>query len=334
MMIFAEAPSNIALIKYMGKVKGSDRNRPTNPSISLTLPNLLSRVELTPASGHYDEWQYLSVAPWVATTLSEKGRKRYLAHFEFLKQKFEISGHYLVRSANNFPSDCGIASSASSFAALTMATYKLACALRPGFEMAIEKVAELSRLGSGSSIRSFMGPFVIWDDAGIRLREFPYEGLIHQVVVVDKEKKAIGSTEAHEMVTSSFLFDGRPERAAKRLEIVLDALDKKDWKQAYEVCWAEFWDMHSLFSTSQPPFQYMTKDSLGLLSMFQDLWKQKSRGPIVTMDAGANIHLIWRSEDADLALQMKDFCAPFEVLGHANNLQDFDNKQVPLFDLN
>ena len=44
----ASAPSNIALIKYMGKTDEQD-NRPTNRSLSYTLNHLRTTVELTPS---------------------------------------------------------------------------------------------------------------------------------------------------------------------------------------------------------------------------------------------------------------------------------------------
>ena len=42
---FAQAPANIALIKYMGK-ENEHTNSPANPSLSYTLPHLLSHVTL------------------------------------------------------------------------------------------------------------------------------------------------------------------------------------------------------------------------------------------------------------------------------------------------
>jgi len=45
MQWFAQAPANIALIKYMGK-KDPQKNLPGNPSLSYSLDNLLSNVML------------------------------------------------------------------------------------------------------------------------------------------------------------------------------------------------------------------------------------------------------------------------------------------------
>ncbi len=306
----AEAPANIALIKYMGKKTAAtttapgSRNRPTNSSLSMTLNHLFSRVEIhSKASGeaNYDTWAPLNLDGFLVTNLSESGRRRYLAHFEFLKQKLAINGSFEVRSANNFPSDCGVASSASSFAALTLAAYRLAQSQHADIDMSLNKIAEHSRIGSGSSIRSFMGPFVRWDEAGVAELCFSKLDLVHQLVIVDREKKAIGSSEAHRFVTTSPQFKGRPERAEQRLTLLVNALNKGDWRTAYEISWAEFWDMHSLFSTSVPPFEYMNELSHRVLNFYAKKWQETGDGPLITMDAGANVHLLYRYDQIESA---------------------------------
>ena len=57
-MWFAEAPSNIALIKYMGKDTG---NIPSNSSLSFTLDKLISRVEISEIDGNEDKFQTLDM---------------------------------------------------------------------------------------------------------------------------------------------------------------------------------------------------------------------------------------------------------------------------------
>ncbi|MCC6137814.1 MAG: diphosphomevalonate decarboxylase, partial [Bdellovibrionaceae bacterium] len=114
----ASAPSNIALIKYMGKT-ADGKNTGVNPSLSLTLNHLLSHVAIQENSLGHDEWRSMDGK----MELSATGKAKFLKHFQFLKEVFVISDRFFtVQSKNDFPSDCGIASSASSFAALTMAS--------------------------------------------------------------------------------------------------------------------------------------------------------------------------------------------------------------------
>lgn len=53
----------------------------------------------------------------------QKGQEKFLKFFALLKKEFKLSGFYQIESTNNFPSDCGLASSASSFAALTQCAH-------------------------------------------------------------------------------------------------------------------------------------------------------------------------------------------------------------------
>ncbi len=315
------APSNIALIKYMGKIEGTG-NQPTNSSLSWTLENLRSFVRLTSdPSLPADQWAPLKRDNLVDIEMSEKSISRFLKHFEFLKQEFGIQGHFRVESANNFPSDCGLASSASSFAALTMAAIDLFGKMgnSKAQEMTLMEQAELSRKGSGSSCRSFFGPWALWFKEGVRPVEFPMHPLLHQVVVVENSVKAVSSSDAHKRVTSSPLFQNRTERAEHRLANLMQAFrqngdELENWKQAFVLVWDEFRDMHQLFETSEPSFSYMTPETNEVLNEMAFVWKERGDGPLVTMDAGPNVHLLYRADQAALAAELeKKLSAKFKV---------------------
>ena len=290
----AEAPSNIALIKYMGKTDVSS-NVPSNASLSYTLGGLRTRVELE--SSAQDQWQELSEWP---VKLSEKSKERFLKHFQLLKKTFEVEGSFTVRSGNNFPSDCGLASSASSFAALTLATFEMAKDQSRNKAMieslSLEDLSALSRQGSGSSCRSLFSPWALWKSEGAESIKFPYDLLLHDVLILEEEKKTVSSSEAHKRVTTSALFAGRVERAETRLKDLSSALNLKQWANAFEITWSEMWDMHALFETSNPSFGYMTGASVDALHVVKNFWQEKGDGPLVTMDAGPNVHLLFRPD--------------------------------------
>ena len=325
-MIFeSSAPSNIALIKYMGKTSVA-QNQPTNSSLSWTIDGLRSYVRLTRREDlSHDEWTPLQGDNLADLKLSDKSRNRFLNHFQTLKNKFDIKESFLIESANNFPADCGLASSASSFAALTMAaTEAFAEMNQDAKDLSISEKAELSRLGSGSSCRSFFGPWSLWFSQGVRPIEFPIHNLQHQVLVIEQSKKAVSSSEAHKRVASSLLFQGRPQRAEARLAELMEVFkqmghqnaDPEHWRKAFDIVWAEFWDMHALFETSTPPFGYMLPDSLRALRFFEDLWQSEKDGPLVTMDAGANIHLLYRPDQNVLREKIRDHFAKVGIIGH------------------
>ncbi|MCB0412162.1 MAG: diphosphomevalonate decarboxylase [Bdellovibrionales bacterium] len=309
MTFSAEAPSNIALIKYMGKADPAS-NLPTNSSLSYTLNHLRTCVEIKEIEGDRDRWIPLRAKGYFELELSEKGQQRFLKYFNFLKSAWGIEGNFILASANNFPSDCGLASSASSFAALTRATFELACSRKevPSAmkDLTQEDLADFSRQGSGSSCRSFFSPFSLWDGKGVRELALPIETLLHSVVVVESKVKEVSSSEAHLRVAKSRLFPGRIERAEKGLQDLLSALRHSDWKAAYQICWAEFWDMHALFESCEVPFGYMLPESLMVLRRLQQHWSHLGDGPLVTMDAGPNVHLLFREDQRELQFKINE----------------------------
>jgi len=312
----ASAPSNIALIKYMGKVDTTS-NRPTNSSLSFCLDKLRTFVRIREnANLQMDTWSSYQRVDLLPIQLSEKGMQKFLKHFDFLKKEFKIKGFFEIESANNFPADCGLASSASSFAALTLVTHNWAVEMSQGHLSAYrpKELARLSQKGSGSSCRSFFTPWALWHQEGAESITLPEQNLKHQVVLCDTQVKTVSSSEAHQRVLTSDLFQGRPQRAEERLRHLIQVMRAKDWAKTYEICWTEFWDMHVLFHTSRPAFMYMNENSQKILGVLLQLWTQTKDGPLVTMDAGSNIHLLYRADQQELYQQVIQQLRPLAPL--------------------
>ncbi|MFA5959557.1 MAG: diphosphomevalonate decarboxylase [Tatlockia sp.] len=303
MQWFAQAPANIALIKYMGKK--NDSNLPDNSSLSYTLNNLQSSVVLEQQSGTKDFWEPLEIPGAEPFALAPAGQARFLKHLARLKNHFHYTGAFIVRSTNNFPHSSGLASSASSFAALTKCAALALSELTGKALPSVEEQAQLSMQGSGSSCRSFFSPWALWEENRVSAIELPYMHLNHQVILISHDEKQVPSSEAHQRVKTSHLYLTRSQRASENLKVLLDAFRAEDWQSAYRICWKEFQDMHQLFKTSLLPFQYMNERSDEALQSLEALWQREGDGPIITMDAGPNIHLLYRPDQTELALQFK-----------------------------
>lgn len=337
--VVADAPSNIALIKYMGKLSDPTANRSANASLSWTLGHLKTRVRVRweDGAGVKRLWRplnSLNESGWHAPELSTSGQERYLRHAdrclvriraymeargEKVRSESDGESTLIVESANGFPSDCGLASSASSFAALTLAMAKL-LGMNVETEESRRWLANLSREGSGSSCRSLFSPWSVWGPEGASgVPGLPMESAIrHLALIVDEKKKQVSSSEAHVRVTTSDLFEGRIARAERRLGELLKLLSENDgkpsvatWNKACELTWIEFWDMHALFETAKPPFGYFTSGTMQVLEWLRG-YKERTeaekglaavRLPMVTMDAGPNIHLLmWQDGASDKTL--------------------------------
>ena len=311
--VVVRAPSNIALIKYMGK-KDSARNLPENDSISLTLDSLSTVLELVPS----ENWKWVPEAPRAQTelkllvpSLNDSGVDRFVRHAQKVQtatsailKKFEMEmgsqerGAFEIRAANTFPASAGIASSASSFAALSLAVVASAARDPEAFRSAWGKnvelrraVADISRQGSGSSCRSFEGPWVFWGDEHSRQIPSALGELAHFVIVISTASKSVSSSEAHSRVKTSPLWSGRPERVARRIEMTKSALEKGDFRVLSRMAWTEAWEMHSLFHTSAEPFTYWEPATIDALHWLAPEIAAPAP-PIASLDAGPNIHVI------------------------------------------
>ncbi len=318
-MIFkAQAPSNIALIKYMGK-EDSLLNLPANDSISLTLHSFYTETELSVLESPVFEvvWVKENQSPALSAQSTQKIKDHVLRVIRgmdpLFKGKFGFSGScisfYLkkrikIRSTNNFPVAVGLASSASGFAALTLVAAKACLGVLNFEEDAFfsdpkikSALACLSRQGSGSSCRSFYGPWVHWHKAEVTPLITNMPEMVDLVLMVSEEAKSISSTEAHERVKSSPHWGLRGERVAKRVKKIIPALKNGDIKTVSKITWDEMWDMHSLFHTAKPSFTYWNDETHEILKFLEESLKNSDWSFVVTADAGPNVHVLMPKEN-------------------------------------
>ena len=328
----AIAPSNVALIKYAGKKNNT--NLPLNPSFSYTLDHFTTIVRITLTGGKEDCWESFTSADclflkdfdsqssreeYFPLKLSVFAVKRFLNFFQVLKKVFQVSSSFLIQSANNFPADAGAASSASSFCALTRAAHKMAlsCSSNPAQvkNFTSSCLSVLSRQGSGSSCRSFFHPWALWEEEGARAVELPFSYLKHQLVLADSEIKPISSSESHKRILTSPILVGRVERAEKRLSDLLSALKTKSWKCCFEIVWDEFQDLHQLYENARPPVFYRNETSYNILDKIKTFWEREKDGPLVTMDAGSSVHLLYRPDQKKLAEHLSSLLDGYKIIG-------------------
>ena len=119
------------------------------------------------------------------------------------------------------------------------------------------------------------------------------------VLIIGRSAKSVSSSEAHALVRTSPLWEGRTERVAARLGALESAFSEGDLIEVSRIAWAETWEMHSLFHTSAEPFTYWEPGSVRALQWLRP-WiahggaNHDEVPPIVTMDAGANVHVLVR----------------------------------------
>lgn len=284
------AGSNIAFIKYWG-VDDATINLPQNNSISMTLADAHTTTTV--------EWldrRQLSMDEITldGVRLDERKAARLIRHLDRIRELASSDQHARVVSQNNFPMASGIASSASGFAALTVA----ACHAL-GLDWDVTRLSAIARRGSGSASRSLFGGFVEWerghDDAtsvAYQLHSAEHWALYDVVAVVSGAEKAVSSEQGHGLAASSPLNRGRVASLPTALAEVRAALAQRDLARLGPVIEQDALAMHAVMMTSNPSLLYWQPGTLAIIQAVRRWRAQDGIQTYFTIDAGPNVHLI------------------------------------------
>ncbi len=304
----ASAHSNIALVKYWGKREGADPalNLPAVGSLSMTLDELRSVTEVHAGSADHFELDGHALTGKPATKVFE--------HLDLIWRHSGMLGARpacRVTSTNHLPTAAGLASSASGFAALTLAAAGAfgLCGPLGGHEDPIRgPLSALARQGSGSAARSLWGGFVRLD-AGrdpegrdcIARPLFPADHWPVKLLVVHTARgaKAIASTGGMESsrLTSPY-YPAWVETSTHDLDAAHQALADRELARLGEVMEHSCFKMHACMLATRPPLVYWNGTTLEVI---RAVWQARERGLAgwVTSDAGPHVKVLCDAGQAE-----------------------------------
>lgn len=288
----AVAHPNIAVVKYWGK-RDRHLNLPAVSSLSLTLAGFSTRTTVS--------WNAPTDAVYLdGSRASESFTRRALAHLDRL-----APGRPPVRidTRNDFPTAAGLASSASGFAALTLASLEAS-----GQRVDLRQASVLARQGSGSACRSLWGGWVRWDrgtrDDGADSHGVPVEPADHWdvsmvVAVVSGGTKAVGSTEGMIRTERTSPFYGAWVDTAEADVVEGEAAVRaRDLERLGTVMERSTLKMHATMHTAWPTILYWKPETVAVLHEVAAL-RQRGVGAWATMDAGPNVKILCLATEAD-----------------------------------
>jgi len=294
----AISPANIAFIKYWGW-RDKDLVLPNNDSLSMTMDNCLTTTTIK-FSPRFKR-DLVKIKFFGDQEKEAKGShfNRVIGQVKRFRKMAKNNLPVKVVSHNSFPSDAGIAASASAFSALTLV---LVDAL--GLKFSLKELSVLTRLaGSGSACRSVVDGFAYWQKGtgsdssyAYQLKDEKWWSLVDIVTVVDTQVKEVSSREGHERSRTSLHYQARLKELPKRVTRVKEAILKKDFPQLGEAIEQDAVSMHLIAMTSQPPIFYWNEGTMEIIQSLRQ-WRQKNLLAYFTMDAGANVHVICREKD-------------------------------------
>ena len=287
------AHPNIALAKYWGKLDGGE-NLPSVPSLSVTLAGVATRTHvafradlaadtLTINDEELDGAALGRVSSLLDRVRAASGEKRFAA----------------IVSKNDFPTSSGLASSASGFAALALASVRAA-----GLDWDATKVSNLARRTSASAARSLFGGYVELEAGTPGMTTLsarpvaPGDHLDLRVLicVTTEAKKAVGSTEGMKTTASTSPYYAKwIEEAPRNYRALREALLAKDFERLGALAEQSALAMHaSAIAANVVYWNGVTIDALAAVKML----RARGTSAYATIDAGPHVKVLVRPEDA------------------------------------
>jgi diphosphomevalonate decarboxylase len=302
--VTAVAHPNLALVKYWGQ-RDLVRQLPLNDSISVNLSGATTTTTVQfDAALEKDEFELDGARPSAAAAA------RVSAHMQRIRALADMATYARVHSRNSFPAGIGIASSASGFAALTLAATRAA-----GLALDSRALSSLARLGSGSACRSIPDGFAEWrtgtGEESYAVQLAPPEHWDLQIVTVyfDPQPKAISSLEGHRAAPSSPFFEARLQQLGGTLATVRRAVLERDFSTLGMAVEREALSLHLIAMSSkvaeQPQLSgiyYWQPETLALIHAVQR-WRAEGLEVYFTLDAGPAVHLLCEAQSRAALLE-------------------------------
>lgn len=277
----AQAQPNIALIKYWGK-RDVARNLPAVSSLSLTLDSLWTRMSVEFDAGLGEDHLEINERPAEEMLSRVSSCLDRIAGVDRPRAK--------VISDCNFPIAAGLASSASSFAALVVAAAGAA-----NGQCERLALARLAGSASGSAARSLYPGVVLLTagDSDIDVQTIADDWLLELVVAVTEESaKPVGSGDAmkRSAETSPF-YAAWVEQQPQDIATALDAVESRDFNRLAAIAEHNCLKMHSVMWASRPPIVYWNQATLACMQTVRRL--QADGVPVFfTIDAGPQLKAV------------------------------------------
>lgn len=289
----AWAPVNLALIKYWGKT--DDKLRlPANSSFSINLSNLFTITTVEFSSVYKRDYVIIDGEK------KEKAIERVRQHLDLIRKLSGKNFFAKVVSQNNFPQGTGIASSASGFAALTLAATKAL-----NLNLSEKELSIIARLGSGSAGRSIPDGFVEWKKTDKSDDSFSYSFFSQDywpqlrvaTLILETKEKKVSSTEGHRLAPTSPFFSQRIGLIDEKIKQLKESIKKRNFQQFGTIIEQEALEMHAVILTSTPPIFYWSAKTVELI---KEIWQWRELELVkiyFTLDAGPNLHLFYLTKD-------------------------------------
>lgn len=285
--------ANIALIKYWGK-RDKKLVLPNNSSISMTFDKLNTVTTVEFDEKYNEDILILDNQEFKEGEVFERA----VGHLNLIREISGIGEKAKIVSKNNFPTAAGLASSASGFAALSLAGSKAA-----GKDLDLKELSILARRsGSGSATRSCLGGFVEWlrgekedgsDSCAVQIAPAEHWPEFRMIVtIVSIIKKKVSSTAGMDQTVKTCpMYKAWLDTANEDIKRVKKGILEKDFTLVGSTAEFNCLKMHATMMTTKPALIYWMPTTLEIIQAVL-AWREEGLESYFTIDAGPQVKVI------------------------------------------
>ena len=225
-----------------------------------------------------------------------------VAHISLIRERAGITEKAKIVSNNSMPTAAGLASSASGFAALSVAGAKAA-----GLQLSAKELTLLSRRGSGSASRSTEEGFVEWfrgekedgtdsyAETILKASEWP-EFRMLATIVSSSEKKVKSRAGMAQSVENCPYYTGWLETVNADLAAIRKGLQEKNFTLVGKTAEHNALKMHAVMMTTTPAIVYFMPATLEIMHAVT-AWREEGLECYYTMDGGPQVKVLCLEKD-------------------------------------
>ena len=283
------------IVKYHG-MRDPDRRLPYHDSISVcTAPSHTRTTAAFQSDLAGDEYVV------DGERLSGRGAERVRAVVEEVRERAGIDDAVRLESENSFPTNVGLGSSSSGFAAAAMALVEAA-----GLELSRPEISTVARLGSSSAARAVTGAFSILraglNDADCRSHRIDSPAaadLAEDLRTVIGLVPAYKETEsAHAEAAESHMFDARLAHVHGQIAEGLDAIRSGDFHRTFEMAEHDSLSLAATTMTGPAGWVYWQPETLAIFETVRAL-REEGVPVYFSTDTGATVYVNTTADHAE-----------------------------------
>ena len=271
------------LVKYHG-IREEELRVPYHDSISVsTAPSVtVTTVEFDPA---LDEDVYVVDGD----PLSGNGADRLDTVVDHVRERAGVDAPVRLESENSFPSNVGLGSSSSGFAAAAMALVEAA-----GLDLTLPEISTIARRGSTSAARAVTGGF---SDLRAGLNDEDCRSHRMETSLEDDLRIVIGlvpaykeTQQAHEEAEDSHMFQGRLAHVHGQLADMRDAIRSGDFDRTFSLAEHDTLSLAATTMTGPSGWVYWKPETLAIFEAVREL-REDGVPAYFSTDTGATVYV-------------------------------------------